>query len=122
MPWVMNFFVDRKLKLLEAETAKWLTKETLYDVQWLAADVFMWMNEIETILYEYRLKDTNELIHLPACPECDISMLILPHVLEGTPEDSDAVIPKKVRKTRQIAANQEELYQFLRILGCDMAS
>ena len=39
MPWVMNFFVDRKLKLLEAETAKWLTKETLYDVQWLAADI-----------------------------------------------------------------------------------
>ncbi len=28
-----------ELKLLEAEDAKWLTKDTLYDVQWLPADV-----------------------------------------------------------------------------------
>ena len=31
--------VDGELKLLEAEAAKWLTKDTLYDVQWLPADV-----------------------------------------------------------------------------------
>ena len=31
--------VDGKIKLLEAEDAKWLTKDTLYDVQWLPADI-----------------------------------------------------------------------------------
>ena len=31
--------VDGKIKLLEAENAKWLTKDTLYDVQWLPADI-----------------------------------------------------------------------------------
>ena len=30
--------IDGKLKLLEAEAAKWLTKDMLYDVQWLPAD------------------------------------------------------------------------------------
>ncbi len=31
--------VDRELKLLEAEDARWLTKDTLYSVQWLPADI-----------------------------------------------------------------------------------
>ncbi len=31
--------VEGELKLLEAKAAKWLTKDTLYDVQWLPADV-----------------------------------------------------------------------------------
>lgn len=31
--------INGELKLLEAEAAKWLTKETLYDVQWLPADI-----------------------------------------------------------------------------------
>ena len=31
--------IDGELKLLEAEAAKWLTKDTLYDVQWLPADI-----------------------------------------------------------------------------------
>ena len=31
--------IGGELKLLEAEAAKWLTKETLYDVQWLPADI-----------------------------------------------------------------------------------
>ena len=30
---------DGELKLLEAEEARWLTKETLYDVKWLPADI-----------------------------------------------------------------------------------
>ena len=30
--------IDGELKLLEAETAKWLTKETLGSVEWLPAD------------------------------------------------------------------------------------
>lgn len=30
--------IDGELKLLEAEAAKWLTKDMLYDVQWLPAD------------------------------------------------------------------------------------
>ena len=30
---------DGTLKLLEAEEARWLTKDTLYDVQWLPADI-----------------------------------------------------------------------------------
>ncbi len=31
--------VDGELKLLEAEGAKWLSKDTLYSVQWLPADM-----------------------------------------------------------------------------------
>lgn len=31
--------VEGELKLLEAEEAKWLTKDTLYGVQWLPADI-----------------------------------------------------------------------------------
>ena len=31
--------IDGELKLLEAEAAKWLTKDTLYEVQWLPADI-----------------------------------------------------------------------------------
>jgi len=31
--------IDGELKLLEAEAAKWLTKDSLYDVQWLPADI-----------------------------------------------------------------------------------
>ena len=34
------------LKLLEAESARWLTKDTLYDVQWLPADIML-VDEIE---------------------------------------------------------------------------
>ena len=30
---------EGELKLLEAEEARWLTKETLYDVTWLPADI-----------------------------------------------------------------------------------
>lgn len=59
--------------------------------------IFMWINENEVILYEYRLKDNNELIHLAACPKCDTSMLVLPHVLEGIPEDSDRVVRMGIR-------------------------
>ena len=31
--------VDGELKLLEAEDARWLSKDTLYSVQWLPADI-----------------------------------------------------------------------------------
>ena len=31
--------VEGELKLLEAEDAKWLTKDSLYNVQWLPADI-----------------------------------------------------------------------------------
>lgn len=31
--------VDGDLKILEAEDAKWLSKDTLYSVQWLPADI-----------------------------------------------------------------------------------
>jgi 8-oxo-dGTP diphosphatase len=31
--------IEGELKLMEAEAAKWLTKDTLYDVQWLPADI-----------------------------------------------------------------------------------
>ena len=33
--------VEGELKLLEAEAAKWLTKDTLYDVRWLPADIIL---------------------------------------------------------------------------------
>lgn len=31
--------IQGELKLVEAEAARWLTKEALYDVQWLPADI-----------------------------------------------------------------------------------
>lgn len=31
--------IEGELKLLEAESARWLTKESLYEVQWLPADI-----------------------------------------------------------------------------------
>ena len=31
--------IEGELKLLEAESARWLTKDILYDVQWLPADI-----------------------------------------------------------------------------------
>lgn len=42
--------IDGELKLLEAETAKWLTKETLYDVKWLPADITL-IDKIISCLY-----------------------------------------------------------------------
>ena len=38
--------IEGELKLLEAESARWLTKNTLYDVQWLPADITL-IAEIE---------------------------------------------------------------------------
>ena len=38
--------IEGELKLLEAESAQWLTKDTLYDVQWLPADITL-IAEIE---------------------------------------------------------------------------
>lgn len=38
--------IEGELKLLEAESARWLTKNTLYDVQWLPADIML-IAEIE---------------------------------------------------------------------------
>lgn len=31
--------IEGELKLLEAESAKWLTRDTLYEVQWLPTDI-----------------------------------------------------------------------------------
>ncbi|MDD5792122.1 MAG: (deoxy)nucleoside triphosphate pyrophosphohydrolase [Erysipelotrichaceae bacterium] len=33
--------VEGELKLLEAEEARWLTRDTLYDVKWLPADIIL---------------------------------------------------------------------------------
>lgn len=38
--------LEGELKLLEAEAARWLTRETLYSVQWLPADITL-VAEIE---------------------------------------------------------------------------
>ena len=38
--------IEGELKLLEAESARWLTKDSLYDVQWLPADITL-ITEIE---------------------------------------------------------------------------
>lgn len=38
--------MEGELKLLEAEAAKWLTKDTIYSVQWLPADITI-VEEIE---------------------------------------------------------------------------
>ena len=39
MDWVGGEVVEGELKLLEAEAVKWLTKDNLYNVQWLPADI-----------------------------------------------------------------------------------
>lgn len=41
--------IEGELKLLEAETACWLTKHTLYEVQWLPADITL-LSKIENLL------------------------------------------------------------------------
>lgn len=38
--------IEGELKLLEAESARWLTKDTLYEVQWLPADITL-INKIK---------------------------------------------------------------------------
>lgn len=42
--------IEGELKLLEAESACWLTKDTLYDVHWLPADVIL-IEKIYSELY-----------------------------------------------------------------------
>lgn len=41
--------VDGTINLLEAEAAKWLTKDMLYDVQWLRADITL-ISKIEKMM------------------------------------------------------------------------
>lgn len=41
--------VEGTIKLLEAEDAKWLTKDTLYDVQWLPEDITL-ISKIEKMM------------------------------------------------------------------------
>ena len=41
--------IQGELKLVEAEAARWLTKEELYDVQWLPADISL-MAKIEKLM------------------------------------------------------------------------
>lgn len=41
--------IDDELKLLEAEVAKWLTKDSLYDVKWLPADITL-VEKIKTAM------------------------------------------------------------------------
>ncbi len=41
--------VEGELKLLEAEAARWLTKDTLYDVCWLPADIAL-IGKIEKLM------------------------------------------------------------------------
>ncbi|HIT64968.1 MAG TPA: (deoxy)nucleoside triphosphate pyrophosphohydrolase [Candidatus Ventrimonas merdavium] len=42
--------IEGELKLLEAESARWLTKNTLYDVQWLPADMTL-IEKISSMLH-----------------------------------------------------------------------
>ena len=41
--------IKGELKLLEAESARWLTKDTLYEVQWLPADITL-ISKIEKLM------------------------------------------------------------------------
>ena len=41
--------IEGAIKLLEAEDAQWLTKDTLYDVQWLPADITL-ISQIEKMM------------------------------------------------------------------------
>lgn len=41
--------IEGELKLLEAESARWLTKESLYEVQWLTADITL-ISKIEKLM------------------------------------------------------------------------
>lgn len=49
MHCILCSVVSGSLKLLEHEDAKWLTKETLYSVDWLPADVLI-LQKIEELL------------------------------------------------------------------------
>lgn len=49
MHCILCTIVSGDLKLLEHEAAKWLTKETLHDVDWLPADKLI-LKEIEDLL------------------------------------------------------------------------
>lgn len=51
MHCILCTIVSGKLTLLEHESAKWLTKETLYTVDWLPADRLI-LKKIEEILAE----------------------------------------------------------------------
>ena len=54
--------VEGELELLEAEAAKWLTKDSLYNVQWLPADITL----VEKIKMEFEfyfdLRKLNKLL------------------------------------------------------------
>ena len=41
--------IEGKLELLEAESSKWLTKDTIYEVDWLPADITL-VGEIANLL------------------------------------------------------------------------
>ncbi len=43
--------IEGELKLVEAESARWLTKDTLYEVQWLPADVGL-LEKIKKMMME----------------------------------------------------------------------
>lgn len=49
MHCILCTIVSGELKLLEHEAAKWVTKETLYSVEWLPADKLI-LSEIEKLL------------------------------------------------------------------------
>lgn len=49
MHCILCTIVSGELKLLEHEAAKWLTKDTLYSVDWLPADKLI-LNKIEKLL------------------------------------------------------------------------
>lgn len=52
MHCILCTLVSGELKLLEHEAAKWLTKETLYSVEWLPADKLI-LPEIEKLLVSF---------------------------------------------------------------------
>ena len=49
--------VEGELELLEAEAAKWLTKDSLYNVQWLPADITL-VEKIKMGMQETTVQET----------------------------------------------------------------
>ncbi len=58
---------------------------------------FMWQKAGGIEIYEYRHKETKQLLDMAKCPKCGADMLLIPNVLEGISKDSDQVVCQGIR-------------------------
>lgn len=58
---------------------------------------FMRLEHSDIVHYVYETADTGELLDYAKCPMCGIGMLLIPHVLEGIPENTEGIIKSGIR-------------------------